>query len=273
MKSNVFKFSIPLAIIITLMAVIYQRSTGPTYPKKFKLEYHNQKAKIKFPRSQGGEINAPIELPLLTENQTATLTYKRFPTNDDWTSIEFNKHDNRLYAELPFQPPAGKLQYFVDINYGDTQQSLGSKTDPVLIRYKGEVPTFVLAPHIAFMFLSMLLAALAGIEAIFKTKSYVKVTQLTTFSLMFGGMFLGPIVQKYAFGVYWAGFPFDWDLTDNKLLIGVIVWLLATATNWSKRRPIFVILAAIALIGVYSIPHSMMGSQYNYEQGKVETDK
>ena len=85
-------------------------------------------------------------------------------------------------------------------------------------------------------------------------------------------MILGPLVQKYAFGVYWAGFPFDWDLTDNKLLIAVIAWSIALILNIKKRNRFVTIIAAIVLIGVYSIPHSMQGSQYNYDQGKVETD-
>jgi hypothetical protein len=35
-----------------------------------------------------------------------------------------------------------------------------------------------------------------------------------------------------------------------------------------------VFFAAVVLIGVYSIPHSMRGSEYNYQKGQViTTDK
>ncbi len=37
--------------------------------------------------------------------------------------------------------------------------------------------------------------------------------------LLVGGMILGPVVQKYAFGVFWTGVPWGWDLTDNKTLV------------------------------------------------------
>ena len=122
------------------------------------------------------------------------------------------------------------------------------------------------------MFLSMLLSVVALFEAVFKTKKYRLVGQITLGCLMLGGMVLGPIVQKYAFGVYWAGFPFDWDLTDNKLLIGVLSWTLAVALTWKGEKRWPTVFAAVILFAVYSIPHSMQGSEYDYKKGKVITD-
>ena len=270
MKNNL-KISIPLAIIITLVAVIYQRSTGPTYPKKFDIGL-DKSITIKLPRSHGGETDAPVELPILTEGMTASLTYKRYPTEDSWTRVELSKQGALLKTNLPNQPPAGKLIYFVEINYGNEVQSLGSKSDPVYIRYKGEVPTVILAPHITFMFLSMLLSVVALIEALYKTHLFVTIGRVTLASLFIGGMILGPLVQKYAFGVYWAGFPYDWDLTDNKLLIAVLGWAFAFVMTFKVKRRWPVITAAIILFAVYSIPHSMQGSEYDYEKGKVVTD-
>ena len=46
--NNKFKISIPLAIIITLIAVIYQRSTGPTYPKKFDIGADRKDTRLKM---------------------------------------------------------------------------------------------------------------------------------------------------------------------------------------------------------------------------------
>jgi hypothetical protein len=270
MKHN-FKVSIPLAIIITLIAVIYQRSTGPTYPKKFKVGQNNELT-IKFPRSHGGTTNAPVEVPVLSDDMTAKITYKRYPTEDEWETFDLERSGNLFKFELPNQPPAGKLNYFLSLNYGGKKQELGSKEDPIFIRYKGEVPTFILAPHVICMFLSMLLSVVALVEAVYKTKRYKVVGRITLGALFVGGMILGPIVQKYAFGVYWAGFPFDYDLTDNKLLIGVLAWVFAVAATWKADRRWPTVLAAIILFAVYSIPHSMQGSEFDYEKGKVITD-
>lgn len=273
MKKHNFKISIPLAIVITLVAVIYQRSTGPTYPKKMYLPQGDDEILVKFPRSHGGKTDAPVEIPKLSDDMTGTITYKRFPTKDEWTTADFKDVGNRLIFNLPHQPPAGKFIYYMNIKYGEQNIDLASKDDPIMIRFKGAVPTFILAPHIFCMFLSMLLSVVALFEAFFNTQSYKLIGRITLGALMFGGMFLGPIVQKYAFGVYWAGFPYDWDLTDNKLLIGVLAWVMGVALSIKGEKKWPTIVAAIILFAVYSIPHSMMGSQYDYEKGEVITDK
>ena len=271
---NIYKISIPIALIIMICSIFYQRTTGPTYPKRFTIEHEGAMHKVKLLRSHGGETDAPITLPLITESMKASITYKRFPTKDEWSTAEFIQENGELVAKLPHQPPAGKHIYYITIDMGGgVEKILGSEEEPIMIRFKGDVPGFILWPHIIFMFLSMLLSGIALTEALFKTESFYTITKLTTGCLLIGGLMLGPLVQKYAFGVYWAGFPFDWDLTDNKLLVGVIFWVGALLLNRKKRNPIATIVAAVVLLGVYSIPHSMMGSQYDYEKGEVVTDR
>ena len=92
--------------------------------------------------------------------------------------------------------------------------------------------------------------------------------------LFLGGMVLGPLVQKYAFGTYWSGVPFGFDLTDNKTLLTMLVWLIALWKGWSTRaRRIWIIAAAVVLLLVYSIPHSVLGSELNYQSARTETVK
>ena len=92
---------------------------------------------------------------------------------------------------------------------------------------------------------------------------------MTLILFAIGGIVLGPIVQYYAFGDFWTGIPFGWDLTDNKTLIALIFWILAVIMNRKKERPLYTILAAVILLIVFSIPHSLFGSQLDYASGKV----
>ncbi|HEX7493951.1 MAG TPA: hypothetical protein VF346_07015, partial [Bacteroidales bacterium] len=87
--------------------------------------------------------------------------------------------------------------------------------------------------------------------------------------LIAGGMILGPVVQYYAFGDLWTGVPFGWDLTDNKTLIGLLFWIAAVLMNRKSEKPIYTILAAVMLLIIFSIPHSLFGSQLNYSTGEV----
>ena len=94
---------------------------------------------------------------------------------------------------------------------------------------------------------------------------------LTVVLLTAGGMILGPVVQHFAFGQAWTGIPFGWDLTDNKTLFAYLFWILALFANRKQLRPGWILTAAIVLLLIYSIPHSMFGSELDYSTGQVVT--
>jgi len=105
---------------------------------------------------------------------------------------------------------------------------------------------------------------------IFAKMAYKPYLYTTVALLFFGGMILGPIVQQYAFGELWTGIPFGWDLTDNKTFIAFVFWLIALFTNLRlQENKFWVILATIITLVIFSIPHSMFGSQLDYETGKM----
>jgi hypothetical protein len=90
----------------------------------------------------------------------------------------------------------------------------------------------------------------------------------TIVSLLVGAFVLGPLVQPYAFGVWWSGIPFGYDWTDNEVLVELFFWLVAAYMNRGKRRSrkaAFV--AGFASLLVYFIPHSLFGSEYDYRTG------
>jgi len=92
--------------------------------------------------------------------------------------------------------------------------------------------------------------------------------------LLLGGFLFGPIVQQYAFGQAWTGFPFGMDLTDNKTLIMLVFWLPALVFALKERnyKP-WIILAVFVTFAVYLVPHSMFGSELDYKKGEVVTGK
>jgi FtsH-binding integral membrane protein len=138
----------------------------------------------------------------------------------------------------------------------------------IVARFKGKVPAFFLIIHIIFMVFGFIYALRTGMEALRKDGKYQKLVLITFVIAGIGGMILGPIVQKYAFGDFWTGFPFGIDLTDNKTLIAFIFWLFAFFMR--KRSRWWVVLAAAVMIVVYLIPHSALGSELDYESGTMK---
>ncbi len=264
-----------LAVIITISAAIYQRTTGPTYPKKAEVKFSNTTYKFKLKRSQ--EIGEPCVITLNTNGDkdiSGTIFYKRYKIDESWAeaNIQPKLVDGKellVSSVLPEQPEAGKLEYFIKLNKENETKFIEQK-QPVVIRFKGAVPTYILAPHIFFMFLAMLFASITAIYVIAKdNKNSRKYGYLTLLALFIGGMILGPVVQKYAFSEFWTGIPFGWDLTDNKTLIAFAAWAIAGILNIKKQRPIAFLIATLVLYAIYTIPHSAFGSELNYETGKV----
>jgi hypothetical protein len=261
-----------LAFLITFSAAIYQRMTGPTYPKRLEVTLNDKIQDLKLIRSLSLNEKPEIRLDLNNSNIRARLFYKRYKSESEYQIADFiyradSKHGG-FFAEVPQQPVAGKLQYYIEItDLNGTKSYL--KESPVVIRFKGDVPAFVLIPHILLMFIAMLFSTLAGLMAVIKYPFYKKYAVWTLILFFTGGMVLGPIVQYFAFGDLWTGIPFGWDLTDNKTLIALIFWILAVVMNRKKDRPFYTALAAIILLLVFSIPHSLFGSELNYSSGHV----
>ncbi len=263
-----------LGLIITLGAAVYQKVTGPTYPKKAKITLNGKEHKLKFIRSHGGNDDATLTLNIDDNNVEAVLFWKHYPVikEENWHKEPFKqeKKDGKIIftAKLPHQPPAGKLMYYINLTDNNGTHEL-LKEEPVVIRYKGAVPLYILVPHVIFIFFAMFLANVTGLFAVFKIPQFKRYTSITLILMTIGGMILGPIVQKFAFLEFWAGVPFGWDLTDNKLLIAFLAWLIAFLLNRKKENRISVITASIITIIIFSIPHSMYGSELNRETGTI----
>jgi hypothetical protein len=185
--------------------------------------------------------------------------------------MKMTRDGENLYASLPHQPPAGKLEYFIQLKKDDNEFTIPLDR-MVVTRFTGAVPTIVLTFHILFMFVAMFLSTWSGLEAAYNGDKMYMLTYWTVGLLFIGGMILGPVVQKYAFGDYWTGIPWGFDLTDNKTLLAMVAWIFAAWMSYKKKAARWwIVLAAVILIVVYSIPHSIMGSELNYETMEVQT--
>ena len=252
-----------LAFFLMAASAIYQRSTGPTYPKKGKVTINQQEIKYKLLRTWEGETEAAIKIEVADNSITGNYKFKRFKSHDEWYEKPLVREGNNLVGSLPNLPPAGKMMY--EVTLSDGQQQFKLRDESVVLRYKGAVPMFVLIPHIIFIFMAMMFSTRTGMEAIIKGKNLVSYSLWTVILFAFAGMFLGPVVQKYAFDAYWTGWPFGTDLTDNKTLAAMVLWVVAYfQVRKSPNKWGWVLAASILLFVVYLIPHSMLGSEIDY---------
>ncbi len=253
-----------MAFIITISSAVFQRLTGPTYPIRGKKYIDNSEVSYKLLRSETVQKDAQVSLTAPDTALHGYVQYKRFKSYDEWSTIPLKRENDILFAFLPKQPPAGKLMYDIYLTKGAKEISLNNN-ETIILRYKGEVPSGILIPHIILMFMAMLLSNRAGLETLDAEGNAKKYMYWTIGMFFIGGFILGPMVQKFAFGSYWEGIPFGYDLTDNKTLIAMLGWIWAW---WENRKDGYkrgwILFASILMLTVYMIPHSLLGSEIDY---------
>ena len=254
------------AVVFTIVAAEYQKMTGPTYPVKGKTTLNNQEIKYKLIRTADNDKDAEISIEIPDQSVTGTIHYKRYRSIDSITTAPMLRSGNKLSFMMPRQPAAGKMMYRILLNSGIQETTIGAKDDSfIVMRFKGPVPLYVLLPHILCMFLGLLFSTRTAIESLIKGSRTYRYAFYSLLFLIPGGLILGPLVQKFAFDAYWTGWPFGHDLTDNKTLVMVLVWAFAAyKLKKDPQNKVWPVAAALIVLIVYLIPHSMLGSEIDY---------
>ena len=272
-----------IAVALSAACFLFQNRTGPTWPLEGTVATARGPVGFKLLRSE--EIGTGLQLLLrdpVPRGVSAKVRYRRFRSADPWSELPLTpglfrvarrgavEEVRGLGATLPsLRERAGKYEYLVLIDDGQGPRSITGER-PVLARYKARVPGPVLFVHILVIFASMTLALRCALEAL-RGGEVRGLLWATLGSLLLGAFARGPLVQRYAFGVWWSGVPFGWDWTDNKVLVELLAWLVAAGLALAGRQPrrlrAAVLAAALVTLAVYFIPHSVFGSEYDYTRG------
>lgn len=245
-----------LALIITLTSAYYQRTTGPTWPVRGQVAVDGQEVRFRLPRSHEGEAKPRVAVIVPDSTIFGYVRFQHPDAPDVWRQTAMFRHGDTLVAELPSQRPMRKIPY---------QSYLVKKGSPAIpltpaplqIRIKGRTPLAALLPHVILMFAAMLFSTRAGLEAAVAKRGSPRLAFWTVAMLFVGGLALGALVTKYAFGVWWTGWPVGNDLTDNKTAISFLVWVVAwLRVRRHPRRRLAVLVAAVVLLAIFLIPHS-----------------
>jgi hypothetical protein len=252
-----------IAIVVTLVSAVYQRMTGPTYPVKGHVVLGGQDIDYRLLRSHETTGDQVVEIIAPDVAVTGDMTWRRYPSSDPHQTMPLVRQDEALRAMLPRQPAGGKLEYQLRLARGP--ETVLVPAQPAVTRFKDPVHLYVLVPHVLAMFLGMLWSTRAGLAALVGGPTRA-LAWTATLLIAVGGFVLGPWMQHQAFGEWWAGVPFGYDLTDNKTLIAMAFWVLAVLRVRANRPArVEVGLAALVTLAVFAIPHSVWGTQINWD--------
>jgi hypothetical protein len=288
------------AILLAAGVMFYQRLTGPTHPLRGEASIGDDTVSYRLLRSdESSPANDATSVRIAASNPQlrAVLQYKRYGTDDAFTALPMQRGQpgaadpdrasagdreaklaTQLMAQLPAQPAAGKLEYFIELRASAQAGAAGTPTlripraeaGNVVIRYKDAVPAVYLILHIVLVVLTLIFGVRTILAALFDGRILRRWVWITMICMTGGVAIFGPIVQKYAFGKYWSGWPYGGDWTDNKSAVMWGAWLLACLViglrgqgHMQLRRGI-VLLGALAMFAAFVIPHSYRGSTLDY---------
>lgn len=263
------------AFLITVTLAVFQRMTGPSYPLRGELAPTGavESFPYRLPRSHGGDGGLEVAVAAPEHYSAGSLEWRRFPTDGPWDTLPMTRDEGgRFAATVPHQPPAGKVEYRIVLSSTGKRVTI-PEGEPVVARFRAEVPPWVLIPHILAMFSSMLVSTRAFLEAFRPSSPGPRFSVVVAMGLLIlGGLILGPTVQKFAFGAFWTGWPNGSDLTDNKTLIAFLAWLPVTILALrGKRLRVALVTGWIVMMGVFLIPHSLRGSEMDWSEGEIKT--
>jgi hypothetical protein len=260
------------AFLIMAGAAVWQRLTGPTHPKRGHTEIAGRDVRWRLLRSSTSGEPFLVAVPA-PPGVTGAVRYRRYPTGEPFRELPLTREGESLAGLLPTEPPAGKLEYYLTLAAPAGAVRI-PEGEPVVMRFKGDVPALVLIPHVVTMFAAMMIGVRAALAAALGRPEAKRYAWVALLGITLGGLVLGPIVQRYAFGAYWTGWPFGSDLTDNKTALMWAAWVAAVAVLSRRREPAdrvarwTVVAACLVTIAVYLVPHSLRGSQLDY--GRVD---
>ena len=260
MRTAVWMWTI--ATVLALVFAVWQRVSGPTYPIHGQGTLPGHSFAYMLERTHAGPGDALVRIFTGPDfGITGTLEWREHEPAGPWIAVPMQNESGTptLRASIPHHPAPRKVDYRVTLRSGGSSVVL-PPAGTATLRFRNEVPAWVLIPHILVMMGALLLAVRVALEC-FRPAPELRMLTLRTLAATFlGGFPLGMLVSGYAFGQPWGGFPLGNDATDNKTLLAFLGWLVAAiavmrVSDPRRARPV-VLAAALLMLAVYLIPHS-----------------
>jgi len=251
-----------LAVLITLSIAIFQFIMGTSYPVITEVNTGKQHLNFELKRSYSGKTDCPVVLPVEDITISGYILYRIYPSTDSLSRINMIREGDRLTANLPIKPPAGKLEYSIILEKDGAVIPVNNGK-LTIIRFLGSVPMTILVLQSLFILLAILFSNITGIFAAIGVKTYRGMIYPTVIFLTCVVFILQPIMHKYSLNQSWTSWPLSWEPGDNKILIALIVWFLVMYFNFKKSQRGLVVLASLLSIFILSVPHGFPGSSHD----------
>lgn len=266
-----YRYLLAFVLTVVLLAIARQLST------RHRTEYsHRVGGVVAMHRTVTEDFGVGpvlrVTVPEL-EGLTAVALYRDAP-GGPYSADTLDRTEDGFASRLPARSKGEELFYHIELSENGEPVAQFPPHGDQFIKFKGHVPEAILIPHIFFMFATIYLGLMTVFTSIDAAKGRGELRRsvrylLWTFIASFiGGIPLGYMVSVAAFGQGWSGIPIGWDITDNKTVLLLLLWLITLILAWRGLRggPMaiskntYMILAVVSFVVTFAafiIPHSI----------------
>jgi hypothetical protein len=268
-----------LALLLTLVILVTSRYFGPNRRYQVEAAGTGYSLHHKAPRGHDGPGPAEIVLGIRYAEEQAgppkAWLLGQVKGEQAWQRIapspqekHLEEFDQTLVFEIPHHPPMTRYFYRFEAQRGEEPKVLLAREngEPMMVKFKGIVPSWIWIPHVLAMFGGFFLLILSAFHALTLARDRYDGGAAKRWAwgawiaLFLGGVPIGIAMNHYAFGVLWEAFPFGGDVTDNKTQVALLLWgiaALALTFRKGKRSGVMAVIAAVLVLGIFLIPHSL----------------
>jgi hypothetical protein len=271
-----------VGILITLLIFVVASRISKNRPEEMEAEFGGAHITHSTVYEQVGPGQPEIMLKVDPPVEMGADVIYRVPGSQAADTVAMSEISSGVWsARLPIGEKGDRIEYgFLFTSREESDAGIVTASDRTgyyLIKYKGEFSITVLILHVLCMFAAFFFiieASLGAFAVLFMGEDKEFTVAQTRWVLLFtflGGWPLGFALNWQRFGYLWEGFPFGYDITDNKTQLIAIFWLIVAAMVWKSfacRRTgrdlagpgVFataVIIASVLSMILYLVPHSL----------------
>lgn len=222
-------------VILTLALFVIARRLSMNRPREIDIEEGGLRVSHETVIEQVGPGEPAVKLSISPGVEECPRVFYRTEGGDELKELPMlPSGDDAWTAKLPDLGRGGRLSYaFLIAGRDGSTIRLPARPDRFfLLKYKGDYSVPVLVAHVIFMFgafFFMILSVMGALRILMGREGKTETVSMTRWVMIFtfvGGWPIGFILNYQRFGVVWEGFPFGYDITDNKTQLIFLMWIV-----------------------------------------------